>query len=121
MGMFSRSSSTPQKPTFLLLPQGANAPSAARDKPRQSAQDAPKARYQFNQQCIYERRLPGAAYMTAHISRLQPGIYDNANVSKATVQVPRSDKLANKMKPVAGVSDKAQCYYGKRCAKNGLR
>ncbi|KAH8431319.1 uncharacterized protein LDX57_008981 [Aspergillus melleus] len=34
-----------------------------------------------NQACIYERRLPGDAYITAHVQRLQHGFYSSSAVS----------------------------------------
>ncbi|KAH0841867.1 hypothetical protein FOPE_06720 [Fonsecaea pedrosoi] len=39
--------------------------------------NAPDYRYQVNQKCIYERRLPGGSYITAHVQRLQSGYYDS--------------------------------------------
>ena len=38
--------------------------------------NAPEYKYQVNQKCIYERRLPGDSYITAHLQRLQSGYYD---------------------------------------------
>jgi len=35
----------------------------------------------LNRSCIYERHLPGDAYITAHIERLQHGYYSNDTVS----------------------------------------
>ncbi|OQD86188.1 hypothetical protein PENANT_c008G04939 [Penicillium antarcticum] len=35
----------------------------------------------INRACIYERRLPGDAYITAHVERLQHGHYSSASVS----------------------------------------
>jgi hypothetical protein len=34
-----------------------------------------------NRACVYERQLPGDAYITAHVSRLQHGFWDSAAVS----------------------------------------
>lgn len=34
-----------------------------------------------NRACVYERKLPGDAYITAHVSRLQHGFWDSAAVS----------------------------------------
>ncbi|RMZ80147.1 hypothetical protein DV737_g3063, partial [Chaetothyriales sp. CBS 132003] len=39
--------------------------------------NTPENKYQVNQQCIYERRLPGGSYITAHLQRLQSGYYDS--------------------------------------------
>ncbi|KAF3400018.1 hypothetical protein F1880_008273 [Penicillium rolfsii] len=38
-------------------------------------------RLQVNRACIYERRLPGDAYITAHVARLQHGFYASKAVS----------------------------------------
>jgi hypothetical protein len=38
-------------------------------------------RLMVNRACIYERRLPGDAYITAHVQRLQHGYYSSAAVS----------------------------------------
>lgn len=38
--------------------------------------NAPDARLDVESRCIYERRLPGEAYITAHVTRLQDGFYD---------------------------------------------
>ncbi|KAJ5338831.1 hypothetical protein N7452_005559 [Penicillium brevicompactum] len=38
-------------------------------------------RYILNRACIYERYLPGDAYITAHVERLQHGYYSNPGVS----------------------------------------
>ncbi|OAP61668.1 hypothetical protein AYL99_03871 [Fonsecaea erecta] len=45
--------------------------------PRFRDRNAPDYRYQVNQKCIYERRLPGGSYITAHVQRLQSGYYDS--------------------------------------------
>ncbi|KAJ9651214.1 hypothetical protein H2198_009493 [Neophaeococcomyces mojaviensis] len=39
--------------------------------------NAPDARLDVESKCIYERRLPGNAYITAHVTRLQDGFYDS--------------------------------------------
>ncbi|KAI1610816.1 hypothetical protein EDD36DRAFT_304289 [Exophiala viscosa] len=53
---------TPMSPTTTAKPRDPN---------------APDYRYQVNQKCIYERRLPGGSYITAHVQRLQSGYYDS--------------------------------------------
>lgn len=53
---------TPLSPTTTARPRDPN---------------APDYRYQVNQKCIYERRLPGGSYITAHVQRLQSGYYDS--------------------------------------------
>ncbi|OCL06639.1 hypothetical protein AOQ84DRAFT_390049 [Glonium stellatum] len=40
--------------------------------------NAPDSRYQLQQKCIYERALPGKAYVSAHINRLQHGFYESS-------------------------------------------
>ena len=39
--------------------------------------NTPDYRYQINQKLLYERRLPGGSYITAHVQRLQSGFYDS--------------------------------------------
>lgn len=39
--------------------------------------NAPDSRLDIESRCIYERRLPGNAYITAHVTRLQDGFYDS--------------------------------------------
>ncbi|KAK5945703.1 hypothetical protein PMZ80_002910 [Knufia obscura] len=39
--------------------------------------NAPDVRLECESKCIYERRLPGNAYITAHVTRLQDGFYDS--------------------------------------------
>lgn len=41
-----------------------------------------KPRLHLNRTCIYERHLPGDAYITAHVSRLQHGFYSSPAVSE---------------------------------------
>ncbi|KIV87320.1 hypothetical protein PV11_02875 [Exophiala sideris] len=53
---------TPMSPTTTARPRDPN---------------APDYRYQVNQKCIYERRLPGGSCITAHVQRLQSGYYDS--------------------------------------------
>ena len=52
-------------------------PSTPRSAPKPRDPNAPDYRYQVNQKCIYERRLPGGSYITAHVQRLQSGFYDS--------------------------------------------
>ena len=52
-------------------------PSTPRAPPKIKDPNAPDYRYQVNQKCIYERRLPGGSYITAHVQRLQSGFYDS--------------------------------------------
>ena len=39
--------------------------------------NAPDTRLECEARCIYERQLPGNAYITAHVTRLQGGFYDS--------------------------------------------
>ncbi len=68
--------SAPAIPSSLdaswLLP-----PSTPRSAPKPKDPNAPDYRYQVNQKLIYERRLPGGSYITAHVQRLQSGLYDS--------------------------------------------
>lgn len=41
--------------------------------------NAPDVRLECESKCIYERRLPGNAYITAHVTRLQDGFYDSVS------------------------------------------
>lgn len=43
-------------------------------------------RFNINQKCIYERRLPGGSYITAHIQRLQSGYYDSPMVHEDRIE-----------------------------------
>ncbi|OCT52627.1 hypothetical protein CLCR_09884 [Cladophialophora carrionii] len=52
-------------------------PATPRTAPKPKDRNAPDYRYQVNQKCIYERRLPGGSYITAHVQRLQSGYYDS--------------------------------------------
>ncbi|RMZ76656.1 hypothetical protein DV738_g4821, partial [Chaetothyriales sp. CBS 135597] len=62
--------------TSALSPQTANT-LALHYAARTRDPNAPENKYQVNQQCIYERRLPGGSYITAHLQRLQSGYYDS--------------------------------------------
>ncbi|MCJ1319174.1 hypothetical protein MMC15_004507 [Xylographa vitiligo] len=89
MPIFSRGSEAPKPPTVFLV-RANDLPTRTMILTRQGAPDGPNTRYQINQRCIYERRLPGEAYMTAHVERLQPGIYDDSiNMSKSVAQTPK--------------------------------
>jgi hypothetical protein len=49
--------------------------SRATVKPPPKDPNIPRKRLQINQKCLYERRLPGNAYVSAHVNRLQHGYY----------------------------------------------
>lgn len=55
------------------------------EQPRVRDPNAPDYRLQINQRCIYERRLPGDAYITAHVQRLQSGYYDTPQTHEDAV------------------------------------
>jgi hypothetical protein len=40
--------------------------------------NVPKKRLQIHQKCLYERMLPGNAFVSAHITRLQHGFYETS-------------------------------------------
>lgn len=42
--------------------------------------NVPKKRYQIHQRCLYERTLPGNAFISAHANRLQHGYYESTNL-----------------------------------------
>ncbi|KAJ4366468.1 hypothetical protein N0V83_008104 [Neocucurbitaria cava] len=41
-------------------------------------QNVPKKRFQIHQKCLYERMLPGNAFVSAHVNRLQHGFYETS-------------------------------------------
>jgi hypothetical protein len=94
-------SNTPRAQIFYVKADDAQTP-AAPVQARPPVPDAPKNRYQINQRCIYERRLPGEAYMTAHVVRLQPGIYeDDPNMSKPAPLKTSTPKTQDGQLPIA--------------------
>ncbi|KAL4874225.1 hypothetical protein BJY04DRAFT_204232 [Aspergillus karnatakaensis] len=42
-------------------------------------------RFNINRPCIYERHLPGSAYITAHVQRLQHGYYSTSALSDQAI------------------------------------
>ena len=66
-----QSAPTTAVPGSALTPAPTNAGRSYRDP------NAPDIRLDAESKCIYERRLPGDAYITAHITRLQEGFYDS--------------------------------------------
>ncbi|KAL4776124.1 hypothetical protein BDW60DRAFT_107097 [Aspergillus nidulans var. acristatus] len=66
-------------PILTTAPKGAQNPSLPRDEPCDP--NVPDQRLSINRPCIYERRLPGNAYITAHVQRLQHGHYSTSAVS----------------------------------------
>ena len=76
----SRIGSQPQSAPAITTSLDASwlqTPSTPRSVPKPRDPNAPDYRYQVNQKCIYERRLPGGSYITAHVQRLQSGFYDS--------------------------------------------
>ncbi|MCJ1400595.1 hypothetical protein MMC11_003801 [Xylographa trunciseda] len=116
MPIFSRGYE-PQKQPAVLLVRTNDLPTRTMIQTRQGAPDGPNTRYQINQRCIYERRLPGEAYMTAHVERLQPGIYDDSvNMSKSAAQTPKpapKPTAPPPAKPAVAKTTRAQYFdYG---------
>ncbi|KAJ5570244.1 uncharacterized protein N7459_009674 [Penicillium hispanicum] len=69
-------------PTTDLSPPAS--PNTDRTEPRDKKSPDPNMsnpRLLVNRACIYERRLPGNAYITAHVQRLQHGYYSSPAVS----------------------------------------
>lgn len=64
-------------------PQQSGSDPGNKPKERAPASDPniPDHRLNVNRPCIYERRLPGNAYITAHVQRLQHGYYSTDAVS----------------------------------------
>ncbi|KAL2871318.1 uncharacterized protein BJX67DRAFT_341973 [Aspergillus lucknowensis] len=60
-------------------------PGISPNKPREATPladpNVPDPRLNINRPCIYERRLPGNAFITAHVQRLQHGYYSTPAVS----------------------------------------
>ncbi|KAL6231570.1 hypothetical protein BDW75DRAFT_42497 [Aspergillus navahoensis] len=66
-------------PILTTAPHGAENASPPREEPCDP--NIPDHRLSINRPCIYERRLPGNAYITAHVQRLQHGYYSTSAVS----------------------------------------
>lgn len=54
-------------------------------KPDISDPNAPVRRLQLHQKCLYERMLPGRAFISAHVNRLQHGYYESKALHEAAV------------------------------------
>lgn len=52
---------------------------------RESMSNMPSSRVLPNRKCIYERKLPGGAYISAHVERLQHGYYNNPRLSDQNI------------------------------------
>lgn len=53
--------------------------------PKLKDRNATDHRLQFNSKCIYERALPGDAYITCHVDRLQKGYYDSDQIHEDSI------------------------------------
>jgi hypothetical protein len=47
--------------------------------------NVPKKRFQIYQKCLYERTLPGKAFISAHVTRLQHGFYESSSLHEDTL------------------------------------
>jgi hypothetical protein len=47
--------------------------------------NVPKKRFQVHQRCLYERTLPGDAFLSAHVNRLQHGFYESSSLHEDTL------------------------------------
>lgn len=70
-------------PQTQRMPQ---TPVTPRTAARTRDPNSPDYRYNINQKCIYERRLPGGSYITAHVQRLQSGYYDSPMVHEDLIE-----------------------------------
>lgn len=70
-------SAAPVAPGSALVPSQTNA--------RFRDPNAPDVRLDVESKCIYERRLPGNAYITGHVTRLQEGFYDSPSTHGDTI------------------------------------
>lgn len=68
-----------QSAPTTTLPTPASALRQSQNAPRLKDPNAPDHRLEVESTCIYERKLPGNAYITAHVSRLQNGYFDTAS------------------------------------------
>ena len=47
--------------------------------------NVPKKRFQIHQKCLYERTLPGNAFISAHVNRLQHGFYESSALHEPVI------------------------------------
>ncbi|KAI4953418.1 hypothetical protein J4E91_002265 [Alternaria rosae] len=59
--------------------------SRATVKPPPKDPNIPRKRLQINKKCLYERRLPGNAYISAHVNRLQHGYYKSNELHQPVI------------------------------------
>ncbi|KAL4941452.1 hypothetical protein BDV06DRAFT_194534 [Aspergillus oleicola] len=74
------------EPTQSAPAPGSGNKAKARDKNTKPDPNIPDHRLNINRPCIYERRLPDNAYITAHVQRLQHGHYSTAAVSDRDIE-----------------------------------
>ncbi|KAF1851297.1 uncharacterized protein K460DRAFT_329175 [Cucurbitaria berberidis CBS 394.84] len=48
-------------------------------------QNVPKKRFQIHQKCLYERTLPGNAFISAHVNRFQHGYYESSALHESVI------------------------------------
>ncbi|KAF2820447.1 hypothetical protein CC86DRAFT_305287 [Ophiobolus disseminans] len=48
--------------------------------------NVPKKRLQIHQKCLYERTLPGQAFVSAHVNRLQHGYYESSSLHEVGLE-----------------------------------
>ncbi|KAF1944683.1 hypothetical protein EJ02DRAFT_371178 [Clathrospora elynae] len=48
-------------------------------------QNVPKKRLQIHQRCLYERILPGNAFISAHVNRMQHGFYESSALHEPAI------------------------------------
>lgn len=75
-----------EKSSVPAAPVGANRPTKKTTDPNMT-----DGRLLVNRRCIYERQLPGNAYITAHAERLQHGYFNSKNTSDP--EIPHVDFL----------------------------
>ncbi|KAF2476148.1 uncharacterized protein BDR25DRAFT_253845 [Lindgomyces ingoldianus] len=67
-------------------PQVRKASTGFFSKPEPNDPNAPERRLQLHQKCIYERLLPGNAFVSAHVNRLQHGYYESSAIHEPTLE-----------------------------------
>jgi hypothetical protein len=74
-----------EAPQRQITTESSQAPK--RRQPSAPAKDinVPKKRFQIHQKCLYERTLPGKAFISAHVNRLQHGFYESSLLHEDTL------------------------------------
>ncbi|KAF2868664.1 hypothetical protein BDV95DRAFT_118753 [Massariosphaeria phaeospora] len=78
-----RGTSHGQPPDGPLEPRARKQIDAKPEPPKDP--NAPIRRLQLHQKCLYERMLPGNAFVSAHVNRLQHGFYENSALHESTL------------------------------------